>query len=280
MKITKRQIRRIIREAIMTESGIDANKRAFELLSRDYDVVSDNTDYPYGRYRGDVKKRTVYARKDGQPVPEADINLLKNRDAMVRKDGGSMAALSGIYTSNLSNDGLEIIVNYYRHTAGQNIMKITRRQIRRIIREQEEIVAKDDIKNTVMDILSDEGGAAGLDPIEDALEDLEDDEISLPDEPIEDVVGDVTGVKRHADGDFIDTTQLEARIRKLVMREARLNERGTGNPALAKEERALTSAVVDWVDKYRMVMGMDPNDFGDDKRVKMALDDMISALIQ
>ena len=159
-------------------------------------------------------------------------------------------------------------------------MKITRKQLRKIIAEQIATVTDDAIEDVVMKVLSDEGGAAGLEPIEDALEDLEDDDVSLPDEDIEDVVGDVTGVKRHADGDFIDTTQLEAKIRKIVMREARLNERGTGNPALAQEERALTSAVVNWVDKYRMVMGMDPNDFGDDKRVKMALDDMIGALIQ
>ena len=118
MKITKNKLRQIIREVVMTESGVDANKRAMELLSRDYEVVSDNTDYPYGRYRGDVKKRTVYARKDGQLVPEEDINLLKNRDAAVRKAGGSMAALAGIFTSSLSDDGTQIIVNYYRHTAG------------------------------------------------------------------------------------------------------------------------------------------------------------------
>lgn len=159
-------------------------------------------------------------------------------------------------------------------------MKITRKQLRKIIAEQIATVTDDAIEDVVMKVLSDEGGAAGLEPIEDALEDLEDDDVSLPDEDIEDVVGDVTGVKRHADGDFIDTTQLEAKIRKIVMREARLNERSTGIPALAQEERALTSAVVNWVDKYRMVMGMDPNDFGDDKRVKMALDDMIGALIQ
>ena len=113
-------------------------------------------------------------------------------------------------------------------------MKITRKQLRKIIAEQIATVTDDAIEDVVMKVLSDEGGAAGLEPIEDALEDLEDDDVSLPDEDIEDVVGDVTGVKRHADGDFIDTTQLEAKIRKLVMREARLNERGTGNPALAK----------------------------------------------
>ena len=92
-------------------------------------------------------------------------------------------------------------------------MKVTKRQLRRIIKEQSATVTDDAIEDVVMKILSDEGGAAGLEPIEDALEDLEDDDVSLPDEDIEDVVGDVTGVKRHADGDFIDTTQLESRIR-------------------------------------------------------------------
>ena len=92
-------------------------------------------------------------------------------------------------------------------------MKITKRQLARIIKEEIATVTDAAIEDVVMSILSDEGGAAGLEPIEDALEDLEDDEISLPDEPIEDVVGDVTGVKRHADGDFIDTTQLESKIR-------------------------------------------------------------------
>ncbi len=92
-------------------------------------------------------------------------------------------------------------------------MKVTKRQLRRIIKEQIATVTDDAIEDVVMKVLSDEGGAAGLEPIEDALEDLEDDDVSLPDEDIEDVVGDVTGVKRHADGDFIDTTQLESRIR-------------------------------------------------------------------
>ena len=159
-------------------------------------------------------------------------------------------------------------------------MKITKRQLRRIIAEQIATVTDDAIEDVVMKVLSDEGGAAGIEPIETALEDLEDEDVSLPDEDIEDVVGDVSGVKRHADGDFVDTTQLEARIRRLVMREARLNERGTGNPALAEEERALTTAVLNWVDKYRLVMGMDPNDFGDDRRIRRTLDDMIGALIQ
>ncbi len=100
-------------------------------------------------------------------------------------------------------------------------MKVTRRQLRQIIKEEIATVTDDAIEDVVMSVLSDEGGAAGAEPIEDALEDLEDNEISLPDEDIEDIIGDVTGVKRHADGDYIDTTQLESRRMKITKRQLR-----------------------------------------------------------
>ena len=90
-------------------------------------------------------------------------------------------------------------------------MKITKRRLARIIKEEIATLKKDVIDDEVMGVLSDEGGAAGIEPIEDALKDLEDDEISLPDEDIEDIISGVPGVKRHKDGDFIDTTQLEGR---------------------------------------------------------------------
>lgn len=81
---------------------------------------------------------------------------------------------------------------------------------RRMMREEIAVLTKDAIKDVVMSILSDEGGAAGLEPIEKALLDLENDDISLPEDPVEDIISDVPGVKRHEDGDFIDTTQLES----------------------------------------------------------------------
>ena len=108
-------------------------------------------------------------------------------------------------------------------------MKITKRQLRRIIKEEIATINKDAIKDTVMDVLSDEGGAAGLDPIEDALEELEDEDVSLPEDPIEDLISDVTGVKRHADGDFIDTTQLEGKSMRITKRQLR---------QIIKEEKA------------------------------------------
>ena len=59
-----------------------------------------------------------------------------------------------------------------------------------------------------------------------------------------------------------------------------ISERGTGNPALASAERAMKTAVLDFIDQYRLVMGMDPNDFGDDRRIKRTIDDIIGALIE
>ena len=108
-------------------------------------------------------------------------------------------------------------------------MKITKRQLRRIIKEEIATVNDDAIEDAVMGVLSDEGGAAGLDPIEDALEDLEDDDISLPDEDIEDIIGGVVGVKRHADGDYVDTTQLEGKSMKLTKQQLK---------RIIKEEKA------------------------------------------
>ena len=133
-------------------------------------------------------------------------------------------------------------------------MKITRSQLRRIIREEVATVNDDAIEDVVMDVLSDEGGAAGLEPIEDALEALEDDEVSLPDEPIEDLVGDVAGVKRHADGDYVDTTQLEARIRDLVQEHKAkiLNE---NNPIRNSEYQRSSYANVNLDDK--VIKGID-----------------------
>lgn len=96
----------------------------------------------------------------------------------------------------------------------------------------EEVVSKRDIKDVVMDILSDEGGAAGLDPIEGALEDLEDDDDTLPDSPIEDIISNVPGVKRHVDGDYVDTTKLEGRRMKISKSQLRriINESALDDP--------------------------------------------------
>ena len=145
-------------------------------------------------------------------------------------------------------------------------MKVTKRQLRQIIEEQTATVSTDTIEDVVMGVLSDEGGAAGLEPIEDALEDLEDDDISLPDEDIEDIIGDVAGVKSHTDGDFIDTTQLEGKTVKISKRQLRriikeekakvLAEAPTGEFGIF-DKYYLTSVLMEEVERFMDQTGAD-----------------------
>lgn len=92
----------------------------------------------------------------------------------------------------------------------------TKEFIRKKVFEQVATLKDDTIADEVMSVLSDEGGAAGPEPIEDALKNLETDAVELPEEDIEDIIGGVSGVKRHKDGDFVDTTKLEAVKRHLI----------------------------------------------------------------
>ena len=115
MKVTRSELNRLIRESMQEGS---AKMQARHLLDKEYEVVSDKTEYPYGRYRGDVKRVIVYSRKDGKPVPSSDIDLLKQRDLQVRQEGGPMPALAGLYNSSATRDGMSIRVVYTRHTSG------------------------------------------------------------------------------------------------------------------------------------------------------------------
>ena len=76
--------------------------------------------------------------------------------------------------------------------------------------------------------------------------------------------------------------QITKRQLRRIIREERarlMNERGTGNPELRPEEQAIMKAVVAFVDKYRLVNSLDPNDFGDDKRVRQAVQDVIAGVL-
>jgi len=119
MKLTEQQLRKVVRKELLREmNSKELSSIRRNLLDSQYDVISDDTSYPYGRYRGDQRRKTVYVRKDGQPVSDADLKVLQDFDAAVRKEGGSMAALSGIFTTSRSKDGMQLVVDYYIHTAG------------------------------------------------------------------------------------------------------------------------------------------------------------------
>ncbi len=70
-------------------------------------------------------------------------------------------------------------------------------------------------------------------------------------------------------------------LRRIIKEEKQklLNERGTGNPALQAEERALTDAIVTFADKYMVVMGMNPADPADVQRTRRSIDDIIGAIL-
>ena len=111
-EMTRRKLRKVIREALMTES---ASEQALALLKSEYTVSSEKN---VPGIRRDVNRETIYVRNDGQPVPPEDLKLLQDRDTEIRKKGGGMARLMGVYTSSMSPDGNSLIVKYHRTTAG------------------------------------------------------------------------------------------------------------------------------------------------------------------
>ena len=112
IRTSEKQLRKIIREALMTES---ASEQAKALLDSEYTIASEK-DAP--GIRRDTNRITTYTRNDGQPVPPEDLKLLQARDDEVRKKGGAMARLMGVYTSSISQDGNSLVVKYHRTTAG------------------------------------------------------------------------------------------------------------------------------------------------------------------
>ena len=58
-----------------------------------------------------------------------------------------------------------------------------------------------------------------------------------------------------------------------------LQERGTGQPAMAPAERKLMNAVMEFHDQYMMIMGMNPSDARDMHRVRKTIDSVISTIL-
>ena len=88
-------------------------------------------------------------------------------------------------------------------------MKITRRQLRRLIKEQIDLSpdTMTRIKSAIKRTLNDEGGAAGMDALVKAVDDAEGDDVNVDVEKfIEDEMsGDVV---RHNSGDYVERTGL------------------------------------------------------------------------
>ena len=120
MQITRGNLRTLIRE--MLAENVDY-KRVGQLktdlrnmLEKDFDVADRNVRYPYGRNRGDVRSTTRYTRKDGRPVTPSDTRVFD--DLTDAQKGDYMAPLSGVYSYEIDDDGMTLVVKYYQHTAG------------------------------------------------------------------------------------------------------------------------------------------------------------------
>ena len=70
-------------------------------------------------------------------------------------------------------------------------------------------------------------------------------------------------------------------LSKIIKEESQklINERGTGNPAIQAEERALMNAVVEFSDVYMLTMGMNPGAPADAKRLRHTINDIINSVI-
>ena len=64
-----------------------------------------------------------------------------------------------------------------------------------------------------------------------------------------------------------------------VIAEISLNERGTGNPSLRSEERAIMDSVVAFADTYMLTMSMNPSDPESTKRIRRTIDDIIDGIM-
>ena len=113
--------------------------------------------------------------------------------------------------------------------------------------------SKNDIEKTVKDVLKDEGGAAGLDPIKKAAEDLE-----LPEDfDLKDFLKGLENVGQHEDGDYILGDDKEIHINKEdleegieifleaqddVLEEKRRSKRGKGRKKKRKKKKGKKDA--------------------------------------
>ena len=119
-------------------------------------------------------------------------------------------------------------------------MKLLLENWKKYINEED---SKKDIEKTVKDVLKDEGGAAGLDPIKKAVEDLD-----LPDGfDLKDFLKGLRGVGQHEDGDYIleDGEEIDVRegieifleAQDDVLEEKRRSKRGKGRKKKKKKKK-------------------------------------------
>ena len=102
--------------------------------------------------------------------------------------------------------------------------------------KEEDKVSEDRIEKAIKAVLKKEGGAAGLDPIKDAVKALDVDK----DFDLEKTIKDIPSVETHKDGDIIDTDGLKEEEENLEEAE---------ESALSKEKKMVMKLLLDKMQK-------------------------------
>jgi len=127
--------------------------------------------------------------------------------------------------------------------------------------KEEDKVSEDRIEKAIKAVLKKEGGAAGLDPIKDAVKALDVDK----DFDLEKTIKDIPSVETHKDGDIIDTDGLKEEEENLEEAE---------ESVLSKEKKMVMKLLLD---KMQKIENANPEELTRDflMKTKNMIDDLM-----
>ena len=127
--------------------------------------------------------------------------------------------------------------------------------------KEEDKVSEDRIEKAIKAVLKKEGGAAGLDPIKDAVKALDVDK----DFDLEKTIKDIPSVETHKDGDIIDTDGLKEEEENLEEAE---------ESALSREKKMVMKLLLD---KMQEIENANPEELTRDflMKTKNMIDDLM-----
>ena len=127
--------------------------------------------------------------------------------------------------------------------------------------KEEDKVSEDRIEKAIKAVLKKEGGAAGLDPIKDAVKALDVDK----DFDLEKTIKDIPSVETHKDGDIIDTDGLK---------EEEENIEEAEESALSREKKMVMKLLLD---KMQKIANANPEELTRDflMKTKNMIDDLM-----
>ena len=88
-----------------------------EAMLNSLELIDENTSFPYGPNKGDVRRVTSYRKFSGEPFTQKELQLFKDFDILSARKLGPMAGLIGINRSSLHDDNTVLKIVYTKYTA-------------------------------------------------------------------------------------------------------------------------------------------------------------------